>query len=437
VTPPPAAGGEVVRRSFVTAIRRGVVAFLIVAGIGQAFALAALVVGARAPFGSYVRLGIVYLGAFHHVAIELDVPELDLAGVSEPGATMLSIGIALLSVTAIASWLLFRAGRAAADRSAASAPQRIAFGAAVAPGYALPAFALMMLAGSTGPVGIGSFASGDLHLSLSTWQAALYPLALAVVSGAAGGLASTLGSDARGGSALVCAAAAGGRRMFVLALGLSLLGLFAAGVVQPDGPAALLTPSTARYWRAVTDRPGEGLVLLGHHLALAPNEALWTLIPAMGGSLGARGSASSDVLAYRRFPTEVQTILVPVGTDQVVRVPLGHATFGPAPPQYLLFLLVPAISTVLGGRLAAERSTGRGAVLAGACSGLVFAGLVGAGSLLSALTVSYGAAFGADATSGRVTVGPLVVAGTALALVWGVAGGALGSWSLRVRSRSS
>jgi hypothetical protein len=220
--------------------------------------------------------------------------------------------------------------------------------------------------------------------------------------------------------------------MFVFGLLLSYAGLFVAGVVQPDGPAALLTPSTARYFSAVFDRPAVGLVALGHHLAVAPNEAVWALVPAMGGCVGVRGSVETDLLCYGRFPVTVESVDQPVSGGESVPIPIGGATFDTAPVGYFLFLLVPAVATVLGGRLAARRvgKRGRAAAGVGASAGVVFAALVWVAAALSSLTVGYGAAFGESSRAGWVAVGPDVVRGALLALAWGVAGGAIGALSV-------
>ncbi|MGH2636148.1 MAG: hypothetical protein ACRDHU_08395, partial [Actinomycetota bacterium] len=338
------------------ALSRGFLAFLAIAGIGQVLAFGVWVVtDTGAAPGAFARIGWMYFGAFHHVAIELDIPDLDVSAPGAgPGATSLSVGVALMTITAVAVWLLYRGGRAVADRAGGGTAARLLHGAKVASSYALPAFALAAIVDVRTPLRLGSFASGELHVALSEWQALAFPYAIATAAGAAGGLRSALDAGAPVDRALarVEAAASGGWRMFVVAAGLSLAGLFLAGVVQPDGPAALLTPSTARYFRTVFVRPAPGFVGLGHHLALAPNEAMWTLVPAMGGCDGVRGSESGDFLCYARFPRSVGT---PQPLGPGVGVPLGGATFGAAPPGYLLFLLVPAAAAVLGGRRAADR----------------------------------------------------------------------------------
>jgi hypothetical protein len=438
-----AKGGSRVAPARRGVLARGFVAFLVVAGVGQA---AALLVWAVAETGAsaaaFARIGWMYVGAFHHVAIELDVPEVELASAGAgPEATSLSVGAALLTVTAVAAWLLFRAGRAVADRAGGRAGSRVLRGAAVSIAYATPILAVSLLVEVETPLRLGGFASGDLRVSLSAWQALVLPLVTAAAAGAAGGLRSALDATAGDpGPDRLQAAIAGGWRMLVLGLALSLGGLFVAGVVQPDGPAALLTPSTARYVRAVFDRPTPGILLLGHHVAVAPNEAVWTLVPAMGGCVSVRGSVRSDLLCYRRFPRDVVAAPVPIPGGRLL-LPIGGASFGPAPAPYLAFLLVPALATVLGGRrAAARRGPGRGdAIGVGASAGVVFAVLVTVVAALSSVTIAYGAAFAGNATAGRMVLGPVVWSTALLALAWGTVGGAIGAGTMgsfaRLRAR--
>ncbi|MEX2203036.1 MAG: hypothetical protein WD965_02995 [Actinomycetota bacterium] len=425
------AGRPWIRAGWADAIARGFLAFLAVTAIGQMLAfLTWFVADTGASSAAAVRLGWMYFGAFHHVAIEIDVSDLDLvAPGTAPGSTSLSIGVALLSVTAVAVLLLVRAGHRVADRAGGSAGARVLLGAAVAPSYALAAFVTALLVEVTTPLRFGSFATGELSVTLSPWQALVFPFAIAAVSGAAGGFRSALGSDALSEDVRrIAAASAGALRMLVAGLGLSLAGLFVAGVVQPDEPVALLTPSTARYFETVFDRPATGLAILGHHLAVAPNEAVWTLVPAMGACDGVRGSASRDLLCYSRFPTLLET--TGPGLEGVaVSSPFGPVIFSRAPAEYLAFLLVPVAATVLGGRLAGGRFGGsrRERTLVGVTAGAMFALLIGVGAVLSSITIAYGAAFGGDGSAGWIVLGPNVVTGTLCALAWGCAGGALGA----------
>jgi hypothetical protein len=272
------------------------------------------------------------------------------------------------------------------------------------------------------PVGLGSFVTGELRISMSEWQAMVFPLAISAFAGAFGGLWSWAASapdhvEAGRTRAIV----AGGWLMFLLALGLSYVGLFVTGIVQPDEPVATATPSTARYFTTVFERPGLGAAVLAHHLALAPNEALWTLVPAAGGCDVVRGIEHSDLLCYRRFPSAVSAA--------------GEVSFGSAPAGYLAFLLVPAVATIAGGRWAAataERGRGAGAAI-GAASGVVFGLSVLSGCLLASITLSYGAISGATPTEGHLWVGPDPLSGTLVALAWGLVGGAIGGASAGVR----
>jgi hypothetical protein len=311
-------------------------------------------------------------------------------------------------------WLLFRAGRSSAFGHRVSV--RGLSGARVAFGYAPPVVLVALLVRFDEPVELGSFVSGGVRVSLSVWQALVFPFVLAAVAGASGGVWSWASSARERPSTAARARAVlgGGWRMFLVAIALSFVGLFVAGIVQPDAPVALATPSTARYFGTVFDRPGPGAAILAHHFALSPNEAIWTLVPAEGGCDVVRGSERADVLCYRRFPSFVASS--------------GEVAFGNAPAGYLAFLLVPAIATIAGGRWAGSASgrSGAGSVMVGSAAGVVFAALMLGGCVLSSITVSYGTTAGSVGRGGRLWIGPDPVTGTLLALAWGVAGGALG-----------
>src|SRR5439155_21530102 len=130
----------------------------------------------------------------------------------------------------------------------------------------------------------------------------------------------------------IAGALGGGWRMFALALLLALVGLFVAGATQPDSPIAGLTPSTAHYFRGVyQDGVDKGTVVLAHHVLLLPNEAMWTLVPSMGGCIGAGGqNFSTTLLCYWRYPTGVSGIESLTGlspqppTLETKAVPIGY-----------------------------------------------------------------------------------------------------------------
>jgi hypothetical protein len=419
------------------ALARGALAFLAVAGAGIVVAVAGSLAGVRLPIGDVLRVGLLYLGPFHHVPVvldgELDLRAIPLPNVPPSGVTTVEVGIALLSATAFAIWLLFGSGRAIADRAGGGLGDRMLAGTLVAPSYAVPVFLVALGAQIEEPVRLGAFVSGSIGVRLAPWQALLFPFAIAAAAGAAGGLWSWCrdrASDRR--ARTVEASAAGGFRMFEFAVVLSLAGLFVAGVVQPDEVVAALTPSTATYYRTAFERPGAGAVALAHHLAIAPNEAMWALVPALGRCDVVRGGPQADVLCYGRFPHGLERVLEPIlaGAPALSQEP--GVEYRLAPAGYFLFLLVPAIATVLGGRAAAMHAgvAGRSAIPFGAAGGLVFGALVGAGSLLSIVTVSYGSTL-VEGSGGSLWLGPEPLEGAILATMWGVAGGAIGAATMR------
>jgi hypothetical protein len=420
----PVPPGERSRPGWGTALLRGFLVFSFVLALGVAIAvMGEAATDAGLPFDAVLRIGAMYLGPFHHVAVvfegdlDVDLSQLPGSRIPEGASVVLEFGVALLAVTGLAVWLLFRAGRASAFGIGPGV--RALTGARVALGYAPPILLIALIVGFEQPNQIGSFVAVGVRVSLSAWQALVFPLAIAAVAGAAGGVWSWAGAAERAAAVRVRALLGGGWVMFLLALGLSYAGLLVAGIVQPDEPVALATPSTAQYYTRVFDPPALGAVALGHHVALVPNEALWTLVPASGACDVVHGSERGDFLCYGSFPSTSAG---------------GSTTFGSAPAGYLLFLLVPAIATVLGGRRASMRSgrDGWSAVVDGAAAGVVYGVLVGVGCLFASITLSYAASAGAD-VGGRLWIGPDPVWGTIAALGWGIVGGAIGAASARLR----
>lgn len=413
------------------ALLRGFLVFVWIAGIGVAAAVAVFVFAdPRVSFGGALRIGALYLGPFHHVPVVLrgdlavDLTRLPGSGLPSGGSVTVEVGVALLAVTLLAGWMLFRAGTASAAAAGDRAVVRALAGARVAVGYAVPVFVVASVVTFEETVGLGSFASGEIRISLALWQAFVFPLAIAGAAGAAGGLwswvSSRTGRSIRG-------MLAGGWSMFLLALGLSFAGLLVAGGVQPDEPVASATPSTARYFRSAFEGgPGRGALVLSHHLAIVPNEAMWTLVPALGGCDVVRGSEDANLLCYRRFPRTIDLLTLVTEPDRPSPT---------APAGYFLFLLVPAAAAIVGGRRAAIASDRHGGatVGVGAAAGVVFAVLVGAGCLLSAVTISYGSTTRSAAGNGYLWLGPDPISGALLALAWGVVGGALGAWAFDLR----
>jgi hypothetical protein len=417
-----------------TAARHAALAFAVVTAVGEAAALAVYAVGRTSvSLVAFLKIGWFYVAAFHRVPIRLSGTGLDVGALTggsvSSGYVHAGVAVAPLAVTGLALWLLWRGGRAVARTAGGGALARTLHGLKVAPIYAAPVFVLSLLVRLRGPVPIGSLVSGTLELSAAPVQALVLPLLLAAAAGAAGGL---FAAEPEGPARFVRGAVAGGWWMLVLGLTLSYAGLFLAGIGRPDGPEALLTPSTGRYYQAVFDRPGTGAVLLSHHVAVAPNEAAWVLVPAMGGCTGAypAGGDPDPFLCYTNFPFEL-ALPAQVTSATDTAAPPPRTRFGTAPWPYFLFLLAPAAATFLGGRRAAKEggcASVREAVFLGAAAGAVFALLVVCVSWLSSVTFSGSADFG-DAldAAGRIRVGPALVGGWLVALVWGSLGGALGA----------
>lgn len=421
-----------------TAVLLGAGCFATIALLAQgaAFALR-LASSGRLSAADSARLGWLYVGAFHHIPIVVDLAELDvgrltggvISGSTLPttGSVSGELGVVLLLVTGLAAWSLFLAGRRAASVGGGGSFARTLIGGAVALGYGLPIFAVSLLVRLHADLSFGTLASGRLSARLSPMPALVFPSLLAAIAGGAGGFVSSAAEGASDRVRRAMGALLGGWRMLLLAIGLSFAGLFLAGALQPDGPAATLTPSTAAYFRTVFDRPLAGLALFAHHIAVMPNEGLWTLVPAMGGCDGASGSVSAPFLCYWRFP---DSVTLPVADAAGGSTALAaRANFGSAPPLYFAFLIVPAAAAYWGGRHGAARAGAnarREGAAVGAAAGVVFAGLVGAVGFLSTVSVTYAADFLGQGGTGSVRAGPFSLSGTALALAWGTVFGWLG-----------
>jgi hypothetical protein len=261
-------------------------------------------------------------------------------------------------------------------------------------------------------------------LQLRPWDLSWFvlPLVIAAAAGAAGGLRSgrfeLLSHDPWGRR--VAGAIAGGLRMFVLGLVLSFVGLLVLAAIRPG--------ATRTYFETVTGPPTDQATMnIAHHVLLLPNQSLWVLVPAMGGCDGlSGGGVSATFLCYSKVPTTVT--VNPEGLTSGTAV--VHADFAKAPSSYYLFLLVPALSVVLGGRYGAKRRAQLRweAVGMGAASGVVFAALVAVGSWLASVSAGLSSPMGGLPANTSVLIGPGVLAAGLLALVWGVVGGALGAW---------
>jgi hypothetical protein len=416
------------------ALRHAALALGVLLLLAEAAAIAVRTLGGGGSLVTTLRVGGLYVAAFHRVPIRLSGRDLDVSSLTAGRATTGSIELALafapLAVTAVGAWLLWRGGRAVAEGVGGGPLARALHGAKVAPPYAAGVLLVCLLSSIGGPFPFGSLVSGRLELSAApVWGFAL-PLALAGAAGVSSGWWSA------GHAGRLRAAVSGGVWMLSLGLVLSYTGLLIAGSVRPEGVEALLTPSTARYHRAVFGSPATGTAVVAHHLAVAPNEAAFALVPAMGGCLGvyATRQGAERFLCYWRYPRQVALPAVLGGAPTQGR-------FGPAPMPYLLFLLVPATAALLGGRRAALRLgsvSGREAALAGGLAGVVFGAVLVPLTWLASISASGAVRLeGLLDASGAVRVGPGLVGAGLLGLAWGIAGGTAGAWLTARKGRSS
>lgn len=437
--PPRLPSGTAVRdfltRGWNVALPWGVVAFVVMAAIGQVLAFAVASTADSPPAtGTTVKIGALYFYAFHHVGLVADVSQIDLpadlASEFPLSGGSLKIGIALMLVTALVAFIHLRAGRAVAEREEGGPLALGLHGLKAAVPYAVLSLVMSFLVSFRfdlpEPVG-----GGELTIKPSVPGAVLWTLAIGGIAAFLGGLLSRrAGLAGRGAWGRWAAAAlAGGGRMFGYALVFAFVGLLVLAAVKPQ--------DTRDYFEGVAEAGArDGAILVAHHVLLVPNQSMWVLVPAMGrcdaASFSAVGvGASADFLCYGRFPRSVEAGAVLSGEGTVPEAAEApEADFGTAPAGYFLFLLVPLVSTVLGGTVAARRSSpdSRGqAAAAGALAGVVYAALVAAGAVLANVTVNISGSVGELTGGARAAVGPEVGMGTLIGLVWGIGGGALGA----------
>jgi hypothetical protein len=422
-------------RGWNVALPWGVIAFVVMVAIGQALAFAVTSTADAPPStGSTVKIGALYFYAFHHVGIVAEAPRIDLppelASELPISGGSLKFGIALMLMTALVAFIHYRAGRAVAAREEGGPLALGLHGLKAAIPYAILSLVLSFLISFRfdlpEPV-----AGGELTIKPSVLGAVLWPLGIGGIAAFLGGfLSPRAGLAGRGAWGRWAAGAlAGGGRMFGYALVLAFAGLLVLAALKPQ--------DTRDYFDGVAEAGArDGTILVSHHVLLLPNQSMWVLVPAMGrcdtASFSAVGvGASADFLCYGRFPRSVEAgpALSGDGTVREAAQP-PEADFGTAPGGYFLFLLVPLVSTLMGGMVAARRSSAesRGqAAAAGALAGVVYGALVTAGAVLANITVTISGSVGELTGGARAAVGPEVGMGTLIGLVWGIGGGALGA----------
>ena len=390
------------------AVRGGAVSFAYVA-------LGALAIGvmewlaAGRPFGLRLpwKLAGLYIGAFHGAGVQATSTGLFGVGATDGVGEVVNTADTTLHVTfllgtALVLFVTGRAGRRVADRADGGWGRRIAWGSAVAPSYALPIFAVSLVVVLRFP----SAAVTDVRTV--AWEALVRSFLVAAGAGGVGGFLSAR-ADLEPPSRWAARAVAwvvGGWRMTVALLVLAFAGFLVVAAVQTDASTA--------YARFATGS-ATGEIVAGHHVLLLPNQSFLIAVPAMGGcvELGGGSSSQPTTLCLR------EVTLRPGWTDLLFpRTPGGEVVR--LSPAWLLFLLVPGLATVWGGRAAALGAGSAGErALRGAGAGGVFAALTAAGVAASAISVRSGQELiGLRADVGRTA---------ALGLAWGVIGGVLGA----------
>jgi hypothetical protein len=394
--PPPGS-----RRLLLSAIRRGFVALLLTAAAAEAAAFA-VDLAAGHPFRawSFVKIGWLYVLSFSRVGLEVRLSSaVSAVAGSGVGGFLYRMHVAFLSGTALAVWLLFLAGRRAAERAPTAVGRRALVGAFVAPGYAVPSFALALAA----TIRLPEFALESIRPV--PWEALALPFAMAAAAGAVGGLAASRAAvEARppwGPRAV--AWATGGWRMLMASIGFAFVGLLLLAAVHPADVGTYVR------WHERTGRTGG--IALAHEVLALPNIGEWLVAPSMGGCDVASSSGGTTRLVCS------DGVIDPAGlaTLRVRRIPLPWGSF--------VFLGVPLAATLLGGERAARGVRARRErLLRGGGAGVVFGVLTGAAARVAGLAISSSGDPGS-----AIRLGPRPLSTAALGLVWGVVGGAAGT----------
>ncbi len=371
------------------ALRRGLGAFVVVALAGQLIPIVIDLFGGGLSFPTARAVGWFYTLAFHHVAIDVAT-----------SATTSRLSIAFLSGTALVLWLLYRGGRAAGRHAGPSLRERMLAGAMIAPVYAAPIVLVTLFTHLQLRTG-GGILHDVVRVQGVVWQAIVFPAVLAIVAGGAGGMLVGEPSASRLRAWLV-----GGWRMLLMALGLALICVLVLAAVRPEGLRSYVHTISA-------DGSRGAMLILGHHALLLPNQSFMVLAPSMGGCLSFEGPvATVPLVCPGRLPVLGGEVSVTIRSASRGGPSPAHRRM---PAAYWLFVLIPAVATVVGGRWAAGDVLGRERWIRSAGAGVVFGVLVGCGAWVS------GVGFRA------FWFGAAPLATGLLGLAWGTLGGLVGA----------
>jgi hypothetical protein len=354
---------------------------------------------------------------WHGVAVGVSIPVAagDVPFVSSIEA---SVNLTFMLGFALTGYMLFRGGKWLADRKTEAGWLAGAAGIQVSIFYGIfmtiaaigvwMGWSFEVPATLTGNVG----ESTTVHLQPSLLGAFAIPFLLAAFAATAGAVSGRLAPVQRW-TRLTLAGISGGWRAAWLAVALGSIGFLIVAALNPDVTRAYLELA-----------PGGGLtraLLVIGTLMIVPNIGTGIAGAAMGGSINLAALGDScAVISYMQFPHGVAE----PATDAACALPFA---LGPAPFQYLLFLLVPIAATFAGGWLAAQRAGATGAedgAVAGAAIAIPY--VLWLWLLALVARIGYSASAGLFPFELRVWIGPGLLSTVLLALVWGLGGGAVG-----------
>jgi hypothetical protein len=326
---------------------------------------------------------------------------------SQGVTSVATLQVAMGALTIAVLVLAFRAGREQ-SRGLEKRPVAAALaGSAVGLGFALPMFVAAF------PITLGFPQFGIDRLQPVLWQAFVLPLVIAGATGAVGGLARARArvEDALPWGPRLVAAVRGGATAFGWGIVLSFIGFLALAAVS-SGP-------TSAYARFVGRTGGSGAATVIQHAVLLPNQSAMFLATSMGAtsqlSIAGEGAVELTRTGVATTSEAGSFLAAYVGAS---------GTSAAFPAWFAVFLSVPAIACVIGGRAAVLRAVGRGErILRAALGGVVFAVLCGLASDAATLIVPAWA----HLIGGSVELGTPPVATAGLALVWGTLGGVVGA----------
>jgi len=445
---PPSKVAEALTTGWGRAVGSAALTFLVMVLLGQG--LAALVYAAGTGglgIVDVIKSGGLLTFSFHRVGIHADLPSFSVPTPPDSGlgglpqvagqiSLAFTVAISLLLGTIVLVWLLHRAGRALGAGVGGSSWARGLAGAKVALPYALiTGLAALLLAAVPLSVEVPEVpdlvAGGAMELAPSVVAAFLWPLALGLLAGFTGGVSSTPdpAPEATPAEGYVAGALRGGAIAVAVAVLLAFVGVQIVAFVHPDVSFPF---NPAFFSDAFANRPIQGISTTVFALFFAPNLGGLVLAPSMLSSLGfyVQG-VSIPLLSLFKFPVglnaEALAGLSGLGVPGTGTGELVETTVAPWP--YWLFLLVPLVATLVGGRAAARRASagtrGEGAA-AGALAGLVYAALAFLVVLLSGVGLRFEGAVAGFTQTGAGHFGAEYLTTGLLAVLWGLVGGTLG-----------